>query len=486
MLIDDIYALLGGDKNPDCGVSYGLSTGNQWEELLDTPHLWGHDPKVFDYKPTAINLVDAIKGLVASAQHSVDISTLTPLPDGLFFDAIREGIQAAAEQGRSIVVRILQGVFYPVSAPYIDPLPPMLQFLSDLHIPDNIPVYVGAMQSAYTSWNHSKLVIVDGKRAICGGHNLWTGTYCDYAPVHDVSIQLSGPAIAVAQRFLDRQWTVLAKHSRTKDHSKWYWSRLQLNGKLYLNALPCILSAPPEAEGATRVLALARMGAQLVPPSPSANASRTARIAAAKLAKDHIRISQQMLGGSLMGHFDADFMQALFQHVADRKKLSIIVSDKGASTGSGVPYSGAGVQETARHIANGVSKINGMQGKELAEFLAQYVAVGPVRMYDRQAGDLPAESWKWRRKSKLLNKIEPANHAKVYIIDDEAFYVGSDNAYAAPYNEQGLQEFGFMVSGKQETASFLKKYWAKFWEYSEQFQFTDWQQFAELSQGEQA
>lgn len=486
MLIDEIYALLGGSENPDCGITYGLSEGNQWEELLDTPHLWGHNPAIFDYQPTAENLIDAIRKLVASAQYSVDISTLTPLPDGLFFDAIREGIQAAAEAGRSIVVRILQGVFYPISAPYIDPLPGMLQFLSDLQIPAGIPVYVGAMQSAYTSWNHSKLVIVDGQRAICGGHNLWTGTYCDFAPVHDVSIQLSGPAIAVAQRFLDKQWTVLAKYSRTKDHSKWYWSRLQLNGKQYHNALPSILSAPPEADGETRVLALARMGAQLVPHSPSANASRTARIAAAKLAKSHIRISQQMLGGSFMGHFDADFMQALFQHVTDRKKLSIIISDKGASTGSGVPYAGAGVLETAKQIASGVSRVSQLHGEALVELLAEHVFIGPVRMYDRQPGDLPAESWKWRRQSKLLNKIEPANHAKVYIIDDEAFYVGSDNAYAAPYNEQGLQEFGFMVSGEEETAVFLKKYWTKFWSYSEPFQFTDWQQFATLSPGEQA
>jgi phosphatidylserine/phosphatidylglycerophosphate/cardiolipin synthase-like enzyme len=486
MLIDEIYALLGGDDHPDCGVTYGLSQGNQWKKLLDTPHLWGHDPAVLDYVPAATNLVDAIKDLVASARHSVDISTLTPLPDGRFLEAIREGIQIAAEEGRPIVVRILQGVFYPVSVPYIDPLPAMLQFLSDLHIPDNIPVYVGAMQSAYTSWNHSKLVIVDGERAICGGHNLWTGTYCDYAPVHDVSIELGGPAIAVAQRFLDKQWTVLAKHSRSKDHSKWYWSRLQLNGKQYPNALPCMLSAQPEPQGDTRVLALARMGAQLVPPSPSANASRTARIAAARMAKSHIRISQQMLGGSFMGHFDADFMQALFEHVAAGKKLSIIVSDKGASTGSGVPYSGAGVQETAKHMANGVSGVTGMHGEELAEFLEQHVFIGPVRMYDRQPGDLPAESWKWRRKSKLLNKIEPANHAKVYIIDDEAFYVGSDNAYAAPYNEQGLQEFGFMVSGVKETAEFIEHYWGKFWEYSSQFQFADWQQFAQPGQGENA
>ncbi len=483
MLIDEIYQLLGGDANPDRGITYGLSDGNTWEQLLSTPNLWGHNPAVNDYEPAGLNLVEAIKNLIGSAQHSVDIATLTPLPDGLFLQAIREGIQAAAKAGRKIVVRVLQGVFYPVSVPFIDPLPGMLGFLRDLDLPEGVPAYVGAMQSGWTSWNHAKLVIVDGQRAITGGHNLWTATYCGFAPVHDVSIELSGPAVAVAQNFLDKQWSVLARYSRSSDHSKWYWSRMQLDGRLYENALPSIRSAPAVGAGATRVLALARMGAKLVPSSPSANASRSARIAAVKRAKSHVRISQQMLGGSAMGHLDDDFFHALCRHVAGGKQLSIIISDTRASSASGAPYSGYGVKQTAEHIATEVGRITGKQGAELARFLAPLVHVGPVRIYERKPGDPGAQSWKWRNGSKA---IEPANHAKVYIIDEEAFYVGSDNAYAAPNNEEGLQEFGFLISGKDETRRFIGEYWDKFWHYAAQFEYTGWQQFALMTEGEPA
>ena len=98
-----------------------------------------------------------------------------------------------------------------------------------------------------------------------------------------------------------------------------------------------------------------------------------------------------------------------------------------------------------------------------------------MRFRDRQPNDPAGQSWKWRNGDKV---IEPANHAKVYVIDDEAFYVGSDNAYAITNNEEGLQEFGFLVSGKAETERFLNEYWHRFWRYSEQFQYTDWHGFA--------
>jgi phosphatidylserine/phosphatidylglycerophosphate/cardiolipin synthase-like enzyme len=366
-------------------------------------------------------------------------------------------------------------------------VPDMLRFLANLVIPEDIPVYVGAMQSGYTSWNHSKLIIVDGERAICGGHNLWTGTYCEYAPVQDISVQLQGPAVAVAQRFLDKQWSVIARYSRTKKLGKWYWSRMQVDGKIYKNALASIRSMQPDPVGKTPVLALARMGAQLVPNSRSANASRTARIIAARLAKREIRLSQQMLGGGAAGHIDEEFFDVLCRHVADGKRLYIIISDKGATNGSGVPYSGYGVKQTAELIGTEVARMTGLAGKELADFLAERVHIGPVRIYDRQPGDPQEESWKWRKPRRIKEKItEPANHAKVYIIDDEAFYVGSDNAYAAPYNEQGLQEFGFMISGKEETRRFMDGYWDKFWRYSSQFKYQDWPSFVTSNQGETA
>ena len=63
------------------------------------------------------------------------------------------------------------------------------------------------------------------------------------------------------------------------------------------------------------------------------------------------------------------------------------------------------------------------------------------------------------------NQIPAAQHAKIYIIDDTHFYVGSDNFYTSG-NVKGLQEYGHLVEGQAETQGFISDYWSKLWENS--------------------
>ena len=59
------------------------------------------------------------------------------------------------------------------------------------------------------------------------------------------------------------------------------------------------------------------------------------------------------------------------------------------------------------------------------------------------------------------------NHAKVWIIDDSHFYVGSDNAYLSGGSE-GLQEYGHLIEGPEETEAFIESYWNPLWKNSAQ------------------
>lgn len=63
----------------------------------------------------------------------------------------------------------------------------------------------------------------------------------------------------------------------------------------------------------------------------------------------------------------------------------------------------------------------------------------------------------------FYQKVPPApgNHAKVIIIDDEIFIVGSDNMY--PSN---LSEFEFIVEGSEVVNHFISSYWEPLWKYS--------------------
>jgi len=55
-----------------------------------------------------------------------------------------------------------------------------------------------------------------------------------------------------------------------------------------------------------------------------------------------------------------------------------------------------------------------------------------------------------------------ATHAKLWMIDDRAFYIGSDNMY--PVN---LQEFGYIVDDKKAAGELLEAYWNPLWQWSE-------------------
>jgi hypothetical protein len=57
--------------------------------------------------------------------------------------------------------------------------------------------------------------------------------------------------------------------------------------------------------------------------------------------------------------------------------------------------------------------------------------------------------------------IPIANHAKFWMVDDRAFYIGSDNVY--PVN---LQEFGYILDDRKVAAELLEAYWNPLWEWS--------------------
>lgn len=65
--------------------------------------------------------------------------------------------------------------------------------------------------------------------------------------------------------------------------------------------------------------------------------------------------------------------------------------------------------------------------------------------------------------AKVYDKVPsaPGNHAKLTIIDDEAYVVGSDNLYPG-----FLSEFNYLVEGAQAVNELLDSYWHPLWSYS--------------------
>jgi hypothetical protein len=55
-----------------------------------------------------------------------------------------------------------------------------------------------------------------------------------------------------------------------------------------------------------------------------------------------------------------------------------------------------------------------------------------------------------------------ANHSKFWMVDDRAFYIGSDNFYPVD-----LQEFGYIIDDHRAAADLLDAYWNPVWQWSQ-------------------
>lgn len=77
-----------------------------------------------------------------------------------------------------------------------------------------IKLWVGSWRKG-VSWNHAKIIAVDGRHLWTGGHNFWTGHYLTTSPVNDLSIYLKGPVARDGHEFANAQWGYIVKKQST-------------------------------------------------------------------------------------------------------------------------------------------------------------------------------------------------------------------------------------------------------------------------------
>jgi phosphatidylserine/phosphatidylglycerophosphate/cardiolipin synthase-like enzyme len=214
-LLEQLHAEL-SKSDPDstfAGITYDLTRGNSLPRdwLVQSPDVWGRRSRDVSAGHSDA-LVLQIRDLVAGAQRQVDIAVLAPPPDARFLGALREALAALAERGRPITVRIIIG-HYPTAevdaTAFLKALTAGLEGMPKARL----SISVAAMWSCVVSedcdsysWNHAKIVSVDGVDALVGGHNMWSADYLADDPVHDLSIRVHGPAAASAAHYTDRLW----------------------------------------------------------------------------------------------------------------------------------------------------------------------------------------------------------------------------------------------------------------------------------------
>jgi phosphatidylserine/phosphatidylglycerophosphate/cardiolipin synthase-like enzyme len=76
-----------------------------------------------------------------------------------------------------------------------------------------VEVQSGYMRSGIESFDHAKVLDVDGRPAIVGGMNYWSEDYFDTPyPVNDISMEVTGPAARFISQFDDKLWLFTCIH----------------------------------------------------------------------------------------------------------------------------------------------------------------------------------------------------------------------------------------------------------------------------------
>ena len=135
--------------------------------------------------------LEKLKEVMIKTTTWCDLMTLTP-PTGVFITIIKEALLTICETAQSkekpIIVRMMFGEV--IASPFnCDQL--INDLTSDLPKDANVELWVGSWRKG-VSWNHAKMIAVDGKYLHTGGHNLWDEHYLINNPVHDLSIEMEG------------------------------------------------------------------------------------------------------------------------------------------------------------------------------------------------------------------------------------------------------------------------------------------------------
>lgn len=428
-------------------------------------------------------IVDAMYDVMISAEVLLDVTSLSP-PTGRFLSAFKNALLYLSNKpdGQRPIVRVLISNplpnFPPVTAA------PLLQDLTiQLDASKQMRVYVYVMSSSFASWNHSKIVAADGVQAIVGGHNMWDAHYLGQNPVNDVSMRLTGSAARHAQDYVNSLWVYgqyrsdrlpawVADASGEKLRSQYAFAPPAGGGpsqdqggvlpdpSMYATATA---GFPAQATGGSiPVLAVGRAAntrlKYLLPTLQSyiLPFSEPGDLAMAKLvslAQTSVRMSLQSfrLAFGIVAGWNLDLLEAMADALNRGVDISVVLSNPGAVAGgltkASAPYDG-----------DNPSTINA----KIVKTAVQRLGLSPAAAQQIVSQQLRIAQFRYSADATYPGNVPIPNHAKTIMVDDTAFYIGSQNVYSS-----NLNEFGYIVEDAASAQAYIDSYWTPLWTWSQ-------------------
>jgi len=445
-----------------------------------TDPLEGHD----DWFP------QKVEELIAQTEEWCDIMTLSP-PDGIFLDAFKNGIKKICEKevtmNQKRIIRIMFGnvVGQPVNCTHV-----IAEMTKDL--PENagerITLWIGSWRKG-VSWNHAKIIAVDGKHLWTGGHNFWDRHYLKSNPTNDLAIYMDGNVARDGHRFANAQWGYIVK----KQSTGWghFVDRHISDAVDVPRAARVTISAFPESTAAefppfysvkryeatkllrgrgpsgrsgfdnalVPVITMGRYGRILKNARPSDDAF----VAMFNSAQMIIRCALQDIGPICVPKtkmtvpgmvWPLQYMNAMARAMWTRGvDVEIVLSNPGS-----IPDN---LSMTEAQYGNGWSCVD--------------VAAEIIKCIKAQFPDAPDDKLRMTVQDNLRvcfircqrggcnysDGVSLGLHSKHFIIDDVCCYIGSQNLYTCD-----LAEWGVVIDSPEAVADIKQKYWDQMWKVS--------------------
>lgn len=462
----------------------------------------------------SIEFVDKMYDTMASATELMDVALLSPpwpnkdfhyprMPDGLFMTAIQNAVKTLNEKAanysgeKTIHLRFLLGlsVMDKNTAAQEDILQYGTHWLN--HVTNKIPdpsssklkidftinlLLDSILKVKIPEWNHAKIICADGIRMITGGHNMWDVDYLNHAPISDISVAVSGTVAQSGHEFLNEQWREAMNHGIFTKGARWQKGVVEslntfeapafkFNTQSYkdlLATIPPLRSIP--------MIAIGRNGGAFGDDDTMKQSSDHALLAFFDSATTSIKFSIQDFGAgkekdwfaknlNLLPSWEEKIAEAVIKAIMKEVMVDALLSGKNAKPANGehslqTDYGhGWDPEDYQRHIFEVMFKAGKSEygtKEEIIKKVCTYLRPVVLKYNDDE------DRWNdYTRKAKTRTTAVFGNHAKLFIVDDSAFYVGSQNIYPSH-----LGEFGVIVDDKKTTKLVLEKFWTPVWKYS--------------------
>ena len=437
---------------------------------------------------------EKIYDLLSRTQYWCDIVALTP-PDGLFLEKIKDAIKKIDCNQRDtclngdcggvdgsfrttktkVVIRI---VFANIIAAPVNCDIVRRTLTNGLPEDSNIQLWVGAWRRR-SSWNHAKIIAVDGQHLHTGGYNLWDAHYLKKNPTHDVAVEIEGKVSVDGHLFSDEQWAYIEKKERSllgkisniipgiPMANRVSWSKFPKGAPDFPPSFASKKQSLPRNETSTDlpVITIGRSPALSVGMSGAfvrkARPSDAAFVAMLDSSTKNIRMILQDLGPMTIpgtekvplpgGKWPTMYLNALARVIWRKDvKVEIILSNPGSTPG--------GLSKLAACYGYGWSA-NDVASEIIKRIKKQFFFTNDVELRRKVTEKLHI-CYVGHLKSRTYSDGGMIGlHSKFFIVDDVSCYIGSQNLYICD-----LAEWGVIIDDESQTKKIMQEYWTPMWE----------------------